>query len=322
MILSITLNPSLIKTCIVDGFELNTNNEILDYKIEFDDGPVHSVQIIKTLQGEPLMIGYMGGPGGRFIKNYLEKNKIKSDFTWMDQEIKNTQIIIDSIKGTETILVDKGISIDEKVLKVFFQKLQNHISDITLVLLSGQMPVGMTEEDIQRTIWIASEKQKKVVISLEGDFVKKALEYKPYAVLLNEHNLKELDISIEDENKMLEECQNLLKEYRVKFLALDLEQRGIYTLTKNKICRAYYPKSIQAVRNKGIKDGILGCFALGLDRQYEQEKISKLMCAVRTALSVTPADEICQRKNIDYYTKRVKIEEVMSKSKGFRKISQ
>ncbi|TCT14305.1 fructose-1-phosphate kinase PfkB-like protein [Natranaerovirga pectinivora] len=320
MILAITLNPSLYKTSIVDGFKLNDTNEVIDYRIEFNDGPIHTAHTIKTLQGDPFLVGFVGGPGGRHLKGYLEKSKIKSDFTWMDQEIKTIHKIIDSIKGIETVLVDQGISIDEKAIKSFFQKVQNHIQEITLFILSGEMPNGIEEEDINRLISIAFEKRKKVILSLEGTYIINILEKNPYGVLLDKKNLDALGISTEDKEKMLSECYSLLKTNRIKHMAIYLDDKGIYTLTKSKICYASYSPQLEFDTNndKGIKDSILGSFALGIDRGYEQEKIARQMCAVEIASKVANYEELCQRKEIDNYVKKIKVKELMSKSKGLK----
>lgn len=317
LILSLTLNPALVKTSIVDGFELNHRNEIIDYRIEFDDGAIHAANIIKLLQGEPLLMGFAGGPGGRFIKSFLDKNKIKSDFTWMDVDVKYTQIIIDAIDGTETFLVDQGIKIDEKIIKIFFQKLQKHINDVSVLLLSGDIPKGFEEQDLTRIVDIGAEKNKRFVASLEGKPLKAIVEHGALGLLLTEKGLYDLGLYSEEEHQMIANVYDYFNHKSIKHVALDLGLRGIYTFTKNKVCLAKYNYLVEETGKKGITDGILGCFALGLDRGYEQEKLTKWMCGVSIASRRVVANELCQRKDIDYYTKKVKVTEIMNKSKGF-----
>ncbi|TCK92428.1 fructose-1-phosphate kinase [Natranaerovirga hydrolytica] len=319
MILSVTLNPSIYKTSIIEDFQLSQTNEIEDYRIELNDGPIHTVHAIKVLQGEPLLVGFNGGPGGRYLKSYLEKSKIKSDFTWMHQEIKTIHKLIDNKKNIETLLIDKGINIDEKAIRTFFQKLQNHIQEVSIMILSGDMPRGIKKEDIYRIMSIAKEKEKKMVISLETDILKSILEKSPYAIFLDEKNLDELEIDINNEENMLKEIYKLLVHYKIKCIGLYLGDSKIYTISKNKICVVDSSKRAQITVNndKGIKDAILGCFALGIDRKYEQEKITKQMCGVELASQVAQYDVLCQRKDVDYYTKKTKIKEVMCKANKF-----
>lgn len=320
MILLLTLNPSILRTSIIEGVELNTINNITDYKVEFNDGLIYAAKTIKTLQGETVMLGFLGGPGGRFMKNYLVKNKIKSDFTWLDKDIKTIHKILDSINGTETIMKNHGINVDNKLVRFLFQKYQNHLANISTVVFSGEIPNGLTENELKKIISLAKEKHKKVIINLENNIYVKMLECGITSVaILNKDSLSLMNIDIKDKEDMLKKCYQLLLDYRLKYMMIDLDEEGIYTLTKNKICFAHYPEHVDEVKLTGLKDTLVGSFALGLDRQYEQERLTKLVAAV--GLAYRSKSEIC-RKDIDYYHKRVKVLEIMSKSKGFIKISQ
>ena len=287
--------------------------------MEFNDGPLHSVYTIKILQGEPLILGYLGGPNGRFIKSFLEGNKIRSDFTWIDNEIKTIHIIVDSIQGVETTLIDKGISIDDKSLKVLFQKFQSHISDISYVVISGDIPTGISEDDIKRIIQIALNNQKKVMLSINESYVVKLLEEHPQAVFLNKNILKQLGINYNDKMQMIKECHNLLLKYKIKYIAIDFDIEGIFTITKNKICQACCDIELELYEKHGISDAILGCFAHGLDKRYEQEKLTKLMYAVGLATRIAQYPDLIKRKDVQFLYKKVKVLELMSKSKGFKK---
>lgn len=322
MILALTLNPSIIKTSIVDGFEINAVNNIIDERIDFNDGPLHSVNTIKLLQGEPFLLGFMGGPNGRYIKSFLEKNKIKSDLTWLDEEITSIHRIIDSIQGIETILRDKSINIHEKALKTFFQKLQLHINEVSLLILSGDLPQGINDEDLHRILSIAKTKQKRIIFSLKTPLFRKLLTQQPFGILLDEYMMKDLGLKYDDEEIMLDQCYDLLQEYKLKYVVIYYNNKGVYTITKNKICYAYYKKELEFYEKNGIIDAIIGAFSISIEREYEQEKISKLLYAVALASRLTQYPNLVKRKDIDYLKKRVKVKELRSRSKGMKLIKK
>ncbi|MBC7958646.1 MAG: hypothetical protein H7X94_02160, partial [Vallitaleaceae bacterium] len=89
MILITTLNLFVHKTAVVDGLDVNGINAIQDHRMVVGDSAIYSALIIKILQGEPYVLGIAGGIGGRFIKNFMDKNRIKSDLLMKEQETRS-----------------------------------------------------------------------------------------------------------------------------------------------------------------------------------------------------------------------------------------
>ena len=136
MILTVALNPVVEKTAVIDGLEIDGINQIQDYRLVLGPSAIYSAYIIKLLQGEPYVIGFAGGIGGRYIKNFMEKNRIKSDLLWKDRESRSVLRIIDSVYNTKTILVDNTFSYDEKDKKNIKHKLQLLLKDTEVVIVN------------------------------------------------------------------------------------------------------------------------------------------------------------------------------------------
>ena len=317
MILVLSFNPSVVRTSVVDGFELNNVNKIVDERLEISDGPIHSVHTIKLLQGESMVIGFIGGPSGRYIKGFLENHKVRSDFTWMDEEIKTINKIIDSVNGTETILIDKGLDINEKDKKVFFQKLQIHIPNVSSIVLSGDIPNGVSIEDIIKIVELLKEKQKKVTLDIKDEWLSKVLKLSPSSLYLNKNSLKGLGIDISDKDIALKKCQEIINEFKIKIIVVDFDDDNICTITKNKICKAFCTKELEYNKKHIVRNGMIGTLALCQDRGYEQEKTSKLLLATGLASKLARYPKLSSRKDIDYLYNKIKIKEIMNKNYGF-----
>lgn len=310
MILIVTLNLFVHKTVVVDGMEINSINHIQDHRLVVGESAIYSALVIKILQGEPYVLGIAGGIAGRFIKNFMDKNRIKSDLLWKECETRSDMKIIDSVHMTETTLVDDNFNFDEQDIKHFKHKFNHNLKDVNTVLINNK-PIsdGNSNKPIEELITISKAHNQKVIVSLYEAELRKSLELSPYAVVLEQADLSELDIEdIEDENNLLESLRYIAVNNRIKYIIYDNNRnKNLFVISKNKICSAKYGKFAKDMEDIGSKDLIAGALALGVSRKYEMERIAKLLAAVKGAARVSEYPKICQRKIIDELYNKIKL---------------
>lgn len=318
MILITTLNLFVHKTAVVDGLEVNGINAIQDHRMVVGDSAIYSALIIKILQGEPYVLGIAGGIGGRFIKNFMDKNRIKSDLLMKEQETRSVLKIIDSVHMTETTFVDDTFSYDEVDMKNLKHKFMNNIKDAnTVIINSNPLNDDIAHRILEEVMFLAHEHGQKTITSLTGTELRKALEQRPYAVVINEVDLKELILDefgeMEDESYVVEALQTLANKYHVKYLVLDnTRNKNIYVFAKHKICCAKYGKFVKETEDLGTKDFLVGALAICISRKYEIEKMTKLLAAVRAAIKTEHFPKICLRKDVDDLYNKMKLVEIFS----------
>lgn len=319
MIITVALNPSINKLAVIDGLEVNSINNVQDYRICLGECTIYSAYTTKILQGEPHVLGFIGGIGGRYIKNFMEKNRIKSDMVFNLGESKSIYRIVDSVNGTETTLLDNGLVINERDTKNFKHKLQNHIKDAKVMLVGGELPRGTDVALIEDIISIAKKNNLKIISALKGQELRKSLKLNPYGVKINKETISELglfDPLNEDKNYIIKQLYKILVSNRIHYMVYDTFEEGIYILSKSKVCKVIYDNTIDISDGVGASDSISGAFAVAIERKYEQEKMGKLIMATNIAVKNSKYPNICSRKDIDYYYNKVKVIEVMNKT-GF-----
>jgi fructose-1-phosphate kinase PfkB-like protein len=313
VVLIVALNLFVHKTAIVDGLEINGANNIQDYRLVVGDSAVYSAYIIKLLQGEPYVLGIAGGIGGRYIKNYMDKSRIKSDLLWKETETSSELKIIDSINMTETTFIDDNFGFDDHDMKNLKHKFQNNIKDANTVLISSKMiPDGSTNKIIEDIMLISKLNNQKIVISLSGIELRKTLELHPYAAVINSNDLTELELEdIHEEKLLLIALRGIALTYKIKYLIYDNNQnKNIYLISKNKICSAKYGIFVKEPDDSKSKDLIAGVLAMGVARKYEPEKLIKLIAAVKGATQYSNYPRICQRKEVDDLYNKMKLVEI------------
>ncbi len=313
MILIATLNLFVHKTAIVDGMEVDSMNTIQDQRLVVGESAIYSALMIKVLQGEPYVLGIAGGISGRFIKNFMDKNRIKSDLLWKERETRSVLKIIDSVQMTETTFVDDTFNYDELDLKNLKHKFLVKLRDANTVIINSmslhdEMPQRILHELFLQT----KEHQQKVIISLTGEELRKALAFSPYGVVIQEEDLKELLIQeFQDEVILIETLQKLALQYNIKYLVFDNKKnKNIYVFSKNKICSAKYGKFVKDMEEQGSKDLLVGALAISLSRKYEIEKITKLLAAIKGAMKWEEYPKVCARKDVDNLYHKMKLVEI------------
>lgn len=313
LVLVVTLNLFVHKTAIVDGLDINGINAIQDYRLVVGESAIYSALIIKLLQGEPYVFGMAGGIGGRYIKNFMDKNKIKSDLLWKDEETRSELKIIDSVNMTETIFIDDNFKYNELDMKNLKHKFQKNIKSANIVLVNSKpMPDGSSYKIIEDIMILAKEYNQKIVTSLSGIELRKSLEYHPAGVVINDDDLIELEIQDTSDEKDLLDClRKLAINYKVKYMIYDSrDNKSIYMISKCKICVSNYGEFTKDIENIGSKDLLAGALTMGISRKYEMEKITKLLAAVLVSSKASSYPKICHRKDIDIMYNKVKVKEI------------
>ena len=321
MILTIVLNPSVEKTAIVDGVEINQVNQIEDYRLIIGPSAIYSAVVAKVLQGDPYVIGFAGGIGGRYIKNFMDKSKIKSDLIWKDMETRSTLKVIDSIHMTETKFVDRTFSFDENDLKYIKNKFVSHSRESNVMVINdGNASDEKIVEMVEALMDGAKDNGIKTIISLAGNQLRKTLDYHPFSIALQKKDLVELEIDTNVEHEeLLEQLRIFTIQYKIRYLIYD-DGKSIYMIAKNKICSVSYYDFLEQKEELGSKDAIVGGLSVAISRQYEMERTTKLLGAITVAMNVDNYPIVVCRKDIDHYSRKLKVREIYNKRDSYLKL--
>lgn len=322
MILSICINPSVIRTIVIDGGLQGTSEAISD-NLSISDSGIYSAYIIKIMQGEPLVIGFSGGIGGRFVKNFLDTNKIKSDLIRNHRETGTTLCICDKQgKKLSTILSHKQeYSKHDKVnIK---HKIFNHLRDIDLVVYHGDQK---SYEIVADEIVHMTKEPKKLIVSMEGEAICQIFDHRIFGIVLDEKDKNYIQevmgkANILSETKYAQGTKEWMEEYREFFtkkkihIGCIITNQYIYGFTKNKICRVIVKE--RSDNQSLIKSTILGGIAIGTKRKYTLEKTMKLIGAIANEVNPKNYPFVLRRKEIDRNSKHTSLEEMYNHRNGY-----
>ncbi len=328
MITTIITSSEIEKRISIDEFVKGSSSDVKDYSLRIASGGVYSAYVIKLLQGEPLALGFAGGLGGRYIKNYLDKHRIKSSFLYKDEEIKSRFIIDDG--HSQTILNDENVDYGENDFKNFKHKISINMDKTSLYTINGNLSNDNEAALIESVIDFLGEKNRRAIFAMEGGSIDHLLRKHPIAVIARFDDFSVL-ADIDELAVKLEILRKYISKYKMHIIVA-VDGDDIYAISKNKIvsakiCLAGQSNTKENVSEKGAKNtaknesknkskidinALCGALAISIKRKYEFEKTAKLLMQVAASFDADKFPTVITRSGIDKAKSRVRLVEIYS----------
>ena len=232
MILTVTLNPALDREIFIDDFQVNRLYRLRDLtRTQMTPGGKGiNVSIALSKLGVPsIATGFVGGHMGRILVEELRRisNLITTNFVYVDGETRENIEIIDEKNRTITAINFPGPEISEADLNHFLRRYKMTLSKVDCVVISGSIPLGVSESVCNELVKLAREKGIFVFVEQAPRLLEKMLagpEY-PNVVkpdLRGNHvtpfgmELKTFEDHVRLAEKIVEKSQVAVVSYEVK----------------------------------------------------------------------------------------------------------
>lgn len=282
MIITVTLNPAVDKTVEVDNCTIDSVNRVSSIKLDAGGKGINVSKVVKSLGGESVALGVLAGGTGKFIKNYLDNEEIKNDFSFVPGETRTNIKIVDKVKGTNTDINEPGSSISEEDIKKIKEKVFSNAKQEDILVLSGSVPQGVEKNIYELWIKEAKDLGVKTILDADGELLKQGILSGPYLIKPNIHELEKLfGVKIDGIPQVINLCQNIF-DYGVNIIAVSLGAEGALFMNKEKTIFAHGIK-VKVKSTVGAGDSMVAALAFALDKGYSFEKAVTLSVASATA---------------------------------------
>lgn len=306
MIITVTLNPALDKTIEIDEFKIGSVNRIVSTRVDAGGKGINVSKVIKELQHESLALGLLGGSSGNHIKNYLDNLNINNDFLLVKGETRTNFKIIDKANNTHTDINENGPSLVESDITNIKEKIMQHCTSESLVILSGSVPSGVSTSIYGEIIKDIKNKGGKVILDADGELLIQGIKAGPYMVKPNIHELeKAFGITIDNEKKVIETAKKIL-EYGVKYVVISLGSEGSIFVSHDKVAKVKGIK-VEVKSTVGAGDSMVAAFAIAVEKDYSFEEAMKLASATSTANVMTEGTQTGRFEDIEKLKKQISI---------------
>ena len=189
MICTVTFNPAV--DLVVDIAEIKPGevNRLSGEQVFFGGKGINVSLVLNELGIPTKALGFRAGFTGAAIEQYLREKGVVTDMIELPAGFSRINVKIRSEKETE--LNGSGPDIDENALAKLFSRLGELSAGDTLVL-AGSVPKSVPADIYEQILRALSGRGVRTAVDACGELLMNVLEYKPFVVKPNIHELGEL----------------------------------------------------------------------------------------------------------------------------------
>ncbi len=191
MFLTVNLNPAVDKNCEIDVLRPGEVNRLTRSGRVAGGKGINVTKILRQFRMPVAAVGFLGGPGGRFIEEAMEKLGVTGYFTRIKGDTR-TSVNVLSDGGFVTEILEPGPVISEKELAAFRKQFSGCLELCRMVVLSGSIPQGLPVDIYAELIEECHEAGRKVCLDASGELLRQGLAAKPDLVKPNRRELEYL----------------------------------------------------------------------------------------------------------------------------------
>ncbi len=264
MIITITLNPAVDKTCELTRLTAGEVNRMRHVQSVAGGKGVNVAKVLRRFHLSVAALGFAGGCGGRLIEEALEKLGAQVRFTPIEGETRtSTNILTDD--GSVTELLEPGPEITQKELEAFLKNFSGSLEDCELAVFSGSVPRGVPVDIYARLIAMCREAGVPAVLDTSGEPLREAVraEAKPFLIKPNQAELETLvGRKLESTEAVKEEAQGLAAS-GIGIVAVSLGTGGLVYADGSQAL--WQPaKEVKTVNTVGCGDSVVASLCMSL----------------------------------------------------------
>ena len=253
MIYTLTLNPAVDYYITVNDLKIGEVNRTKNEQIRFGGKGINVSLVLKELGIKSVCLGFTGGFTGDALQNHLKQNDVDCDFV---KVAGNTRI---NVKLNDTDINASGPEIIQRDIENIYCKLDNLKKDDFLVI-SGSVPASLPLDIYKIILERLKDKGVNFVVDAEKDLLLSTLEYNPFLVKPNHHELGDIfGVKINDFDTALIYAKKLI-DMGAKNVMVTLGEKGaVLTCANGKTYTQTAPKG-DVVSAVGSGDSAVAAF--------------------------------------------------------------
>ena len=306
MIKTLTLNPALDKTIIVEDFNLNNVNRIKEVFKDAGGKGINVSKMLNNLDEKTKAAGFLGGYTGQFIRSELDKMGLNHDFVEIDDETRTNIKMVDRKQNTFTDLNEQGGQVTANNLKELKQNIFADLKPNDILTLSGSIPPGVSNNIYAELIKTAKSKDIKTILDAEGELFKKGVEAGPTIIKPNDHELSlyynQVFTSL---NEMIKAAQNFF-DFDIEMVMLSLGEKGAIFLNRENTIKIE-PLSIDVKSTVGAGDAMVAGLALGLAKNLPVAEMVKLAAAASSASLINNGTQMGKQEEVEHFKQEIEL---------------
>ena len=140
----------------------------------------------RSLGGNILSLGMVGGTSGQYIRQELEREGIPHELVWTKNETRRSSTLIDTRLLQTTVVLDAGEPVELENGRELIARTRQYAKQAKYLVLIGSLPHGLPTSYYADFIHaVADFPQLKICLDCSGEVLKKATEARAHVIKIN-----------------------------------------------------------------------------------------------------------------------------------------
>ena len=263
MIYTVTFNPSLDYIVSVEDFKLGLTNRTSSELILPGGKGINVSTVLGNLGIENTALGFLAGFTGKEIERRLKEMGVASDFIEINEGVSRINLKLKSIDGTE--INGSGPVISPEDVEKLMEKLDK-LGEGDVLFLAGSIPTSMPDDMYQKIMAKLDGKGVMIVVDATRDLLLNVLEYHPFLIKPNNHELSEIFGRPLSTKEDLVEAAKALQEKGAQHVLISMAGDGaILVAADGTVYTSPAPKGT-LVNSVGAGDSMVAGFITGFEK--------------------------------------------------------
>lgn len=284
MIYTVTLNPSIDLFAEFDELVLGERNNI-KYERSLPGGKAINVsRVLSTLRIPTIATGFVGGFQGQFIKEWLQKEDITTDFVNIKSVNRTNIKIFENNRETMINFPGPTISADEVNELLYYL---SRVREGDTIIFGGSVPPMEKEMDddiYDRLLSIARSNKADFVADVPGKYLLNMVKEEPLLIKPNGEDIEEIfNVVIDDKYDYIPYGKKL-RDMGAKNVIISYGAQGSMLFTENKV---YASNNIDdgrdIINTVACRDSMIAGFLGNMVKDNDPVEAYKLAVAAASA---------------------------------------
>lgn len=309
MIYTVTLNPAIDKTVVVENLSTGSVNRIKSVREDPGGKGINVSKCLRALGEASVAAAILAGSTGKRLESMIEQAGISVLSVWAEGESRTNLKIIDPCQKENTDINEPGPVVSAALLEEFKEKLGSRIQRGDIVILSGSLPAGVDKG--LYGVWTTYFRSLGACVYLDadGEPMHKGMAAKPHMIKPNNDELAALlgktNLTLEE---MLQEGKQLY-DTGIEEIVISLGGDGALFISGDGCFKAE-GLDVPVKSTVGAGDSVVAAMAYGHSRKLSREEKIRLSVAMGAGSVMQSGTQPPGADLVWELTKQVKLEKL------------
>lgn len=309
MIYTLTLNPAMDKTVVLESMTLGGVNRIQSLRVDVGGKGINVSKCLKSLGCASTAAAFWGGAAGQRGIDFLHENGIGSLAVRVSEDTRTNLKIIDSVRHENTDINEPGPTITADDLAELIRKLDEAIAPGDILILSGSIPKGCDHGIYRDLINRYQARGAQVYLDADGENFRLGITAAPALI---KPNIDELNRYLNTDLTEISEIAAAASEFLKMGIAEVMVSLGSdgALLVKEGLCLKADGLQVPVQSTVGAGDSMVAALACGAEKGLTDAQRLKLAIAISAASVMCSGTQAPESEQIGKLYHQVVIREV------------